>query len=140
LPAVPAYRGDVARTHNGLGRLFSQQGKRAEAAGEYRTARDGFARLAADFPAVPDYRAELALADCNLGAAFSDLGRDADAEAAVRAALAVREKLVADFPAVTGYRVDLAETCHGLGELLRGRDTAAALDWHGKAIALLEPV
>ena len=55
-PAVPDYRQELAGSHNNLGSLLADLGKRAEAEEQYRQALAIQEKLAADFPAVPDYR------------------------------------------------------------------------------------
>jgi eukaryotic-like serine/threonine-protein kinase len=119
-PAVPAYRSELARSHNNLGVLLYALGKRAEAEEQYRQALAVFEKLAADFPTVPAYRRDLAGSHNNLGALLADLRKRAEAEEQYRQALAVFEKLAADFPTVPEYRQDLAMSHNNLGILVYG--------------------
>jgi tetratricopeptide (TPR) repeat protein len=64
---VPAYRQELARSHNNLGVLLAGLGKRAEADAAYLQALAIQAKLAVDFPAVPRYRIELAHGQTNFG-------------------------------------------------------------------------
>ena len=54
-PSVPAYRQELARSHNNLGNLLVGLGKREEAEAAYRAALEIQEQLAADFPSVPEY-------------------------------------------------------------------------------------
>ena len=119
-PAVPKYRGDLARSQHNLGALLDGLGKRSEAEGHYRKALAIQEELAADFPTVPDYRKDLARSQHNLGVLLEGLGRGSEAEGHYRKALAIQEELVADFPAVPEYRRALAVSHNNLGYLLEG--------------------
>jgi tetratricopeptide (TPR) repeat protein len=109
---------ELARSHNNLGNLLRDLGKRAEAETAYRHAAVIQEKLAADFPAVPQYRLELAGSHNNVGILLADLGKRSEAEVAYRRALAIQEKLSADFPAVPQYRLELAKSHNCLGDLL----------------------
>ena len=124
-PAVPAYRQELAHSHNNLGILLADLGKRPEAEEQYRKALAIQEKLAADFPAVPEYRQDLARSHNNLGILLADLGKRPEAEEQYRKALAIQEKLAADFPAVPAYRQDLAISHNNLGILLAGSGEAA---------------
>ena len=56
---MPQYREDLALSHNDLGILLCDLGKRAEAEAAYRQALSIQDKLATDFPAVPQYRIAL---------------------------------------------------------------------------------
>jgi hypothetical protein len=58
-PAVPAYRRDLARSHNNLVALLREQGDRAGAAAAYRAALAIREKLVADYPDVPSHRQDL---------------------------------------------------------------------------------
>jgi serine/threonine protein kinase/Tfp pilus assembly protein PilF len=121
-----------------VGLIEYRLGRKAEAAAAFRLARDGYAKLAADFPAVPDYRQHLALSHNNLGNLFTGLGKRPKAQEQYRQALAIQAKLAADFPAVPRYQIDLGGSyCH-LGNLVSasGRPRAS-LVWYEKAIRTL---
>jgi tetratricopeptide (TPR) repeat protein len=119
-PAVPAYRKDLARSHNSLGLLLAGLSQLDAAEKEYRAALTLREQLAEQFPAVPAYRQELARSHNNLGLLLRDLGRLDAAEKEYRAALVLYEKLAEQFPGVHGYRQNLAGSHNNLGILLDG--------------------
>jgi tetratricopeptide (TPR) repeat protein len=57
---VPQYRHELARSHNNLGILLKDLGKRDEAEREYHAALKEQKRLAAEHPSAPDFQNELA--------------------------------------------------------------------------------
>ena len=118
--AVPAYRQELAMSHDKLGNLLADLGKRAEAEGEYRKSLVIFEKLAIDFPAARAYCSGLATNHNNLGNLLTGLGKRAEAEGEYRKALAIQEILAADFPAVPAYRQELATSHNNLGILLAG--------------------
>jgi tetratricopeptide (TPR) repeat protein len=128
-PSVVAYRQDLAASHNNLGKLLRDLGKRGEAEAAFRAALKVQEQLAADVPSDPEYRQELAGSHNNLGVLLKELGKLEPAEAAHRAALKIQEQLAADFPSVLAYRQDLASSHDNLGILL------ADLGKHGEAEA-----
>jgi tetratricopeptide (TPR) repeat protein len=69
-PTVPDYRRDwvseLARSHNNLGALLRDTGKRDEAEEQYRSSLAIREKLVAEFPTVPDYRSDLASSHNNL--------------------------------------------------------------------------
>jgi tetratricopeptide (TPR) repeat protein len=136
---VPDYRRDLASSHNSLGLLLSDLGKRPEAEAEYRQALALPEKLASDFPGVPRYREELARSHNNLGNLLSDLGKRPEAEAEYRQALALQEKLATDFPTLPQYREQLARSYNNLGNLLRdlGKRPEAEAQYR-RALALRE--
>ena len=105
-PAVPEYRQELAKSHNGLGLLLAHLGKGPEAEKTHRQALAIGEKLAAEFPAVPEYRHELAQSHNYLGVLLTIVGKPVEAEQHHRQALAIREKLAADFPAVPEYQID----------------------------------
>jgi serine/threonine protein kinase/Flp pilus assembly protein TadD len=114
-----ASRSRTAQAASRVGQIEYRLGRTTEAAAAFRQARDGYAKLAADFPAVPQYRQELALSHDNLAVQLAGLGKEAEAEQQYLKALALQEKLAADFPAVPQYRKELAASHNNLGILLR---------------------
>ena len=98
IPAVPAYRQDLAWSHNSLGNLLGGLGQRAAAEEQIRKSLAIREKLAADFSAVPAYRQDLAWSHNSLGNLLGGLGQRAAAEKQYRKALALREKLAADPP------------------------------------------
>jgi tetratricopeptide (TPR) repeat protein len=127
-PAVPAYRRDLALSHNNLGLLLADLGQRAAAEEQVRKALAIREKLAAEFPAVPDYRQHLAGSHGNLGLLLAGLGQGAAAQEQYRQALAIFEKLAADFPAVPDYRADIAKSHESLGTVLAGLGQGAAAE------------
>jgi serine/threonine-protein kinase len=117
-PTVPAYRHELARSHDNLGNLLAALGKRPEAEAQYRQALTLHEQLAADFPTVPEYRQDLAKHHKNLGNLLADLGKRPEAEAEYGRALALQEQLAAEFPTVPAYRQELAASHNDLGILL----------------------
>jgi len=114
----PAVRFDQAKAVAKLALLRGSMGERESASRDYTTARDTFARLAADFPAVPNYRRELARTLFSLGRNLEALGKNSEAEAELQRSRSILEKLVIDFPAVPEYRNAQALTLTALGLLL----------------------
>jgi tetratricopeptide (TPR) repeat protein len=139
-PIVPAYRQELARSHNNLGILL--HGRPGEAEKEHRLALALKEKLAEQFPAAPEYRQDAAMSHNNLGALLSGLsGRREEAEKECRSALAILEKLVEQFPTVPAYAVELGAGYLNFGELLRRQgQPEAAVPWFDKAIARLQAV
>jgi hypothetical protein len=79
-PAVPAYRRQLATSHNNLGILLQTTGRGQKAEGEFRQTLDLQQQLTHDFPAVPQYRQDLARSHNNLGNLLDDTGRGQEAE------------------------------------------------------------
>jgi eukaryotic-like serine/threonine-protein kinase len=102
-----------------VGMIEHRLGRKPQAEAAFRLARDGFAKLAADFPDTPEHRHRLASSHHNLGIVFRDLGRRPEAEEQYRKAQAIYQKLAAEFPAVAGHRRDLAVSRLSLGSVLR---------------------
>jgi len=116
-------------------------GRKTEAVAAVRLARDGYAKLAADFPAVPQYRQKLAHSRNSLGVLLNDLGKRPEAEEQYRKALAIREKLAADFPAVPGYQVELGgRSCDFVSLVSASGRPSESLVWYEKAICTLTAV
>jgi tetratricopeptide (TPR) repeat protein len=114
---VPEYRQHLATSHNSLGAVLLNQGKKGMAETEFRIALGLREELANEFPAVPEYRQVLAHSHNNLGTLLWKMGKSRDGEKALRAALGLQEKLVADHPAVADYREDLGRSQLNLGSL-----------------------
>jgi tetratricopeptide (TPR) repeat protein len=117
---VPLYRNGLALSHNNLGVLLADLGKRPEAEEQYRKALAIWGKLVAEFPAMPDHRKHVGVSHINLGLLLAGLGKRPEAEEQYRKALAVLEKLVADFPAVPDYRKHVGVSHINLGLLLAG--------------------
>jgi serine/threonine protein kinase/Flp pilus assembly protein TadD len=113
-------RGRTAAAAYRVGYIEYRLGRKTEAATAFRMARDGYAKLSADFPAVPDYRRYLANSHGSLGLLLADLGQWPEAEQQHRQALAIEEKLSNDFPAVPEHRQELARSHNSLGAMLAG--------------------
>jgi tetratricopeptide (TPR) repeat protein len=64
---VPAYRRELAASHNSLGNLLADLGQRADAEAEYRAALAVQEKLAAEYPGVPQYAIDLGGSYCNFG-------------------------------------------------------------------------
>jgi hypothetical protein len=140
-PAAPAYRHELTKTHNNLGNLWRELGKRPQAEEQLRKALALVERLAADFPTVPEYRRDLGNAHTNLGNVFMVPGQLPQAEEQYHKALVLQEKLAAEFPAVTQYQVDLGSSYCNLGiRFLIGGQPEAVLPWLAKAIRTLTGV
>jgi tetratricopeptide (TPR) repeat protein len=118
-PSVPAYRRELAASHNNLGFLLAGLRKHGEAEAAYRAALTLYDRLAADFPSVPMYRQELAASHHNLGIVLYEMGEHGKAETAFRAALRIKVQLVDDFRSVPAYRRDLAISHNCLAVVLQ---------------------
>ncbi|MDY3553586.1 tetratricopeptide repeat protein [Gemmata sp. JC717] len=132
-------RGRVALAAFRLGAIEYRLGRLTEGVAAFESARDGYAKLAAEFPAAPDYRVSLAGSLNNLGNVLKDLGRHPAAEEQYRRAIAVQENLGAEFPTVPTYRLDLARSRNNLGILLAslGRRPAAE-EQYRQAVAIQE--
>jgi serine/threonine protein kinase/gas vesicle protein len=111
-------RARTAEAASRVGVIEHLLGRAVESAAAFALARDGYAKLAADFPAVPRYRQELALSHDELGLMLTNLEKRPEAEQEYRQALALLEKLAAEFPAVPQYRQHLAKSHTNLGNLL----------------------
>jgi serine/threonine protein kinase len=137
-PGVPAYRWELALSHNNLGVLLVDLGKRPEAEAAYRQALGLHEQLVAEFPAVPEYRRQLAVSHHNLGIVLRELKKREAAEAAYRRALELREQLTAEYPQVPAYRQELAGSHLNLGILLRDMGRNDAEPEYRRALELRE--
>jgi serine/threonine-protein kinase len=117
---VPGYQNDLASTHNDLGVLLDDLGKRDEALEEYQQARRLRRKLVGAHPDVPGYQKDLAKTHNNLGVLLDGLGRRDEALEGYQQARRLRRKLVEAHPDVPGYQNDLAATHNSLGNLLAG--------------------
>jgi serine/threonine-protein kinase len=118
-PEVPAYQNALATTHNSLGVLLQDQGKREEALKEFRQARDLQSKLVKARPEVPEYQQDLASTHNNRGLLLAELGQREQALTEYQQARDIRSQLVKDHPEVLEYQGDLARTHNNLGVLLR---------------------
>jgi tetratricopeptide (TPR) repeat protein len=74
-PSVPAYRQELARTHNNLGIVYKRLKRREEADTSYRAALTLRQQLAKDFPEVVAYSIDEGSGYYNLGLAAYDADR-----------------------------------------------------------------
>jgi tetratricopeptide (TPR) repeat protein len=138
-PAVPKYRRGLAAAYSSHAVQLRDLGRWAEAVAPFRQAIRIDEKLADEFPTVTQYRHGLAKTYNDLGALLLALGRRAEAEAALRSAIGLFAKLAAAWPAALEYRIDLAVSQFNLGNtLLVGATPERALNWHAKAIEVLE--
>jgi tetratricopeptide (TPR) repeat protein len=134
---VPAYRRELALSHNNLGNLLAGQNQGEKAAVQFGQALAIFQKLSDEFPAVPAYRRELALSHNNLGLLLADQNQLEKAAEQYGKALAIRQKLADEYPAVPAYRQDLADGHYNLGLLLAGQNQLEkAAEQYGKALAI----
>jgi tetratricopeptide (TPR) repeat protein len=117
-PDLPAYRQELARTYDNLGRLLSDQGQWDEALRAYQQAQNLLGGLVKDYPDRPLYRQELARAHQNLAVLLSDQGQRDEALGEYRQARDLLGGLVKDNPDVFEYQVDLAHTSLNRASLL----------------------
>src|SRR5262249_30050865 len=140
-PKEPAYRQDLANSHNWLGELYREDGRSQELAEEhFRLALDLQKKLADDFHDQAIYRIELGRSHYNLGIVQEDTNRLAGARADFDRAV----ELLASLPSKEDrenpiYRQDLARAYINRGVLHRldGRPKEAEEDYD-RAIELLE--
>ena len=103
-PTVPAYRKELAATHNNLGVLLKDLGQEAEAEMHYRRAIDLRDKLAVEFRGVPRSRQQQAQSHHNLANLLRHQGQHGKAGEHYRIAQELLKTLAADFPAVADYR------------------------------------
>jgi tetratricopeptide (TPR) repeat protein len=93
---VHQYRESLAATHDYLGNLLKELGKRDEARREFEAALGLLEPLADAFPSVPRYQIDLGGSYCNLGNLVRDEGKPADSlpwfDLAIRTLTPVHEK------------------------------------------------
>jgi serine/threonine protein kinase len=138
-PAEPAFRQDLANSHNWLAELLREQGRTAdEAEHHYRAALELQQGLADEFPDEPTYRMELARSYYNLGILQRETNRLPEARQHYNRAVDLLTELHATDPAQQNYRQDLARALINRGSLysLTGRPNEAGLDY-AQAIKLL---
>ena len=105
---MSAYRLEVARSHNSLGRVFHDLGRRDEAEAAYRTALAIRERLTPAVFGEPTHRFDLAVSHYNSAIMVKERQKYAEALAALRVAQQVCGPLAGDFPGVPDYRQFLA--------------------------------
>jgi serine/threonine protein kinase/tetratricopeptide (TPR) repeat protein len=120
-PDVPAYRQELAKSHNNRGNLLYALGKFDEAEAAYRIALKIKGQLADEFPDAPTYRWEFARSHNNLGLLLKDLGRLDEAETAFRKALGIQVPLAPKLPGDPARRHDLASSHNNLAILLKAQ-------------------
>jgi tetratricopeptide (TPR) repeat protein/tRNA A-37 threonylcarbamoyl transferase component Bud32 len=118
-PKVPLYQNDLAGTHNNLGNLLADLGKRQEALKEYQQARDLYSKLVKAHPNAPEYQQDLANTHQNLGILLSDLGKHEQALKEYQQARDLTSRLVKVHPHLAMSRNVLATTHFNRGLLLR---------------------
>jgi serine/threonine-protein kinase len=101
-----------------LGHLYFDLLRHADAERAYRSARDEFTALSAEFPNERCHRDQLGGAVHNLARVYSATGRPADSESTYRQALAMREALVQS-DSSTSYLDGLARTQFSLASVLQ---------------------
>jgi tetratricopeptide (TPR) repeat protein len=121
--------------------LRASRGQHAQALAEYRKMEAVFTRLAADVPEQPEYRDGIAWSLCGQGNMLRDLKRYSEAELVYGRASTLCEELTAQHPDRTDFAVRRGATYANRGILERraGR-FREALDWHGRSLAILEPL
>jgi tetratricopeptide (TPR) repeat protein len=124
-PNERQYRGDLAKSHQGLGLLFARlesplKGRKtgADAEAAFGVAIALFKQLASDFPKVPEYSRVLANCHNDLGLVLRDLGRYGEAETGYRRAIAIYKRLAVDFPKAPEYRSFQANSHGNLAQVL----------------------
>jgi tetratricopeptide (TPR) repeat protein len=145
-PTVPAYRQDLARSHQNLVNLLHAAGRLQDAETAYLDAIRLKEQLAADFPTVPAYRQALAGIHNNLGILLAARGRHQEAEKAYHRALALGKQLAAEFPNMPDYRNELAGTMVNVAlisrdrkEFLEARELLVGADPHHQAALKANP-
>jgi tetratricopeptide (TPR) repeat protein len=138
-PAVPAYRSNLASSHNNLGLLLAGLGKGAVAQQQYRKALAIREKLAADFPAVPGYRVELGASYCNFGDLMARGGKLADSLVWFQKAIATLRPVHEQEPRAVIAKVFLRNSHWGraIAHHRLGQYAEAVKDWD-RAIALSE--
>jgi serine/threonine protein kinase/tetratricopeptide (TPR) repeat protein len=101
-----------------VGLIEFRVGRKEKAVAAFGQARDGYAKLAAEFPAVPEYRRDLARSHNCLGLSLNSQGKLADAKAQYQRALAIFQRLANEFRAVPEYRRQMIQSHNNLGPLL----------------------
>jgi tetratricopeptide (TPR) repeat protein len=141
VPAYAPYRQELATSHMNMGILLRDMRKLDEAATAQGRAVELLDKVVAENPGAAAYRRDLASALNSLGIVLALQKKQHDAETAFRRSMTTREQLAAMLPAVPDYQIDVAGSYVNFGRVIRdyGR-TEEALDWFGKAIALLETV
>jgi serine/threonine protein kinase len=128
-PDIPAFRQDLADSHNIYGKVFTDVGRLAEASSQFRKGMAIQESLVTDFPDEPTYREGLGLILNNLGSLYVEQGKTVESKEMFQKGLVIKEKLVADFPDRQQYREQLA-THHNNFSLL--------LEEQGKIVEAME--
>jgi tetratricopeptide (TPR) repeat protein len=144
-PRVPAYRQELAGSHNGLANVLTSTNRLAEAETEYGHALDLQQRLAKDFPRMPAHRHELGRSHHNLALLLERMKRSGEAEQAYRRALELHQPLADEFAKVPVYQSDLGNDLAHLARVLRDggrladarREAERAVEHQRTALTLL---
>jgi serine/threonine protein kinase len=112
-------RTQLAYGHNGIGHVYSETGKSAEALKEYQQAQDIWQKLANANPAVTEFQRGRAASHNNIGNIQFDSGKPAEALQEYKLALAIMQKLADTNRAVTQFQISLAKIHFNLGNLQR---------------------
>jgi tetratricopeptide (TPR) repeat protein len=130
-PSLPQLGLELAAGHTNLGALLAEQGRRAEAEGEYRRSIELQEALTAAAPAVPEYAVDLAGTFGNLGNLLFTAGESQAALGWYAKAIARLQPVVAADPRLVKARQFLFTShwgqAHALTKLGRYRDALA--DW-----------
>jgi tetratricopeptide (TPR) repeat protein len=118
----------LARVHNQLANLQTDNRKKPDALDSYRRALVIRRKLVARFPDNINYQNDLAWSHNNIGLLLSEIGRPKEAMASYRRAMVIRQQLAHDNPAVVEFQHNLASSYNNLGLLLyrlSGKDREA---------------
>jgi serine/threonine protein kinase len=116
-PAVTDFRSGLADSHNNLGAVLADTGKRPEAEAEHRKGLAIQQKLVDDNPAVTWYRSRLANSHMNLGSLLVKVGKLAEAESESRKGLTIVQKLAEDHPESPDYAHIEGGMLHNLAEV-----------------------
>jgi tetratricopeptide (TPR) repeat protein len=130
-PTVPAYRQELAASHNNLGLALVRMGRRPAAEAAHRQALVLFEGLAADFPGVPAHAVHLGGGYCNFGNWVQGGGQPEAALGWFQKAIATLRPVVQKEPRLVDARRFLCNSHLGRARALDelGRITEATRDW-----------
>jgi tetratricopeptide (TPR) repeat protein len=130
-PSRPAFRQQLAASHNNRGVLLHDTGRLQEAEKDFDQALSILKQLAADFPSRPAVRQDLGTSHRNRGDRLRDTGRLTAAKKEFDQALSIHKQPAADFPSGPEFRHELANSHNSRGGLLHrmGRLADAVKDY-----------